>query len=116
MNLIDGQHREWFVASLLPHLRVALSQQKIRTQAEALEIAMTLHETLIQDASLGVQQIHAELQNLCLEFQSLKKDRAAHREVCKEVWCLKCKSQGHDKDHCLDFVNYITGGGPIPLR
>jgi len=31
MNLTDGQHREWFVASLLPHLRVALSQQKLMT-------------------------------------------------------------------------------------
>jgi len=25
MNLTDGQHRKWFVASLLPHLRSALS-------------------------------------------------------------------------------------------
>ena len=24
MNLTDGQHHEWFVALLLPHLRVAL--------------------------------------------------------------------------------------------
>lgn len=45
MNLADGQHREWFVASLLPHLRSALSQQKITTQAEALQIAIRLHET-----------------------------------------------------------------------
>ena len=55
MNLTDGHHREWFVASLLPHLRVALSQQKITTQREALEIAMRLHETLMQDPNLGVQ-------------------------------------------------------------
>lgn len=26
MNLTDGLHREWFVASLLPHLRSVLSQ------------------------------------------------------------------------------------------
>ena len=26
MNLTDGQHHEWFLASLLPHLRVVLSQ------------------------------------------------------------------------------------------
>jgi len=45
MNLTDGQHRKWFVASLLPHLRSALSQQKLTTQEEALEIAMRLHET-----------------------------------------------------------------------
>jgi len=25
MNLTDGQHREWFVALPLPHIRVALS-------------------------------------------------------------------------------------------
>ena len=66
MNLTDGQHREWFVDSLLPHLRVALSQQEIMTQAEALEIAIRLHETPMQDPNLGVQQIHAQLQNLCL--------------------------------------------------
>jgi len=45
MNLTDGQHHEWFVASLLLYLRSALSQQKLMTQAEALEIAMRLHET-----------------------------------------------------------------------
>ena len=55
MNLTDRQCREWFVASLLPHLRVVLSQQKIMTQAEALEIAMRLHETSMQDPNMGVQ-------------------------------------------------------------
>ena len=58
MNFIYGYHREWFVASLLPHLRSTLSQQKITTQAEALEIAMRLYETPMQDPNLGVQQIH----------------------------------------------------------
>jgi hypothetical protein len=75
MNLTNGKHREWFVASLLPHLRVVLSQQKIGTQAESLEILMRLHETLMQDHNLGVQEIHAQLQNLFLEMQSLKNDR-----------------------------------------
>ena len=59
MNLTDGQHCEWFVASLMPHLRSALSQQKLTTQEEAVEITMRLHETLMQDPNLGVQQIHA---------------------------------------------------------
>ena len=83
---------------------------------KALEIAMILHETPIKYAALGFQQIHVELQNLCLEFQSLKKDRAAWAEVHEEVWCLKCKSQGHDKYHYLVFTNYVAGGGPMPLR
>lgn len=55
MNLTNGKQREWFVASLFPHLRVTLSQQKIGTQVEPLEIAMRLHEALLEDANLGVQ-------------------------------------------------------------
>lgn len=76
MMLTDAQHCVWFVASLTPHLRTALSQKKLSTQAKALEMAMRLHETLIQDPGLGVQQIHVQLQNICLEMQSLKRDRA----------------------------------------
>jgi len=59
MNFTDGKHRQCFMALLLPHLRVVLSQQKIGTQAEALEITMRLHERRMQDANMGVQQIHA---------------------------------------------------------
>ena len=59
MTLKNGQHCTWFVASLTLHLRTVLSQQKISSQAEALEMAMRLHETLIQDPELGFQQMHA---------------------------------------------------------
>lgn len=55
MTLTDGQHLEWFVASLTLHLRNMLSQQRLTTQVEALEISLRLHETLIQDPNLGVQ-------------------------------------------------------------
>jgi hypothetical protein len=43
----DEQHKEWFIASLLPHIRVPLMQQKVASQAEALEIAMKLEATLV---------------------------------------------------------------------
>lgn len=55
MALIDGQHHEWFLASLTPHLWNVLLQQRLTTQAEALEVVMRLHKTLIQDPNLGVQ-------------------------------------------------------------
>lgn len=116
MTLTDGQHHAWFVVSLTPHLRMALSQQKLSTQAEALEMEMRLHETPIQDLGLGVQKIHAQLQNLCLEMQSLKQDGITWPEAHEEVWCIKCKGQGHDKDHCQVFKNYLAGGGLMPLR
>ena len=116
MTLTDGQHHVWLVTSLALHLRMTLSQQKLSTHAEALEMAMRLHETPIQDPGLGVQQIHAQLQNLCLEMQCLKQDRAPRPEAHEEVWCMKCKGQGHDKDHCPVFTNYLGGGGPMPFR
>jgi len=77
---------------------------------------MRLDETLIQDPNPGVQQIHMQLKNLCLEMQSLKEDKIARPEVRDEVWCVKYKGQGHDKDHCPVFANYLVGGGPMPLR
>jgi len=40
----------------------------------------------------------------------------ARPKVHEEVWCVKCKGQGHDKDHYLGFVNYLMGGGPTSLR
>lgn len=116
MTLTNAQHCTWFVASLSSHLRTVLSQQKLSTQVEALEMAMRLHENHIQYLGLRVQQIHVELQNLCLEMQSLKQDRTPRLEACKEVWCIKCKGQGHDKDHYLVFANYLVAVGPIPLR
>lgn len=116
MHLIDGQHREWFIASLLPRLRISLSQHKIGTQVESLEIAMILHAMPMSNATLGVQKIHSQLQSLRLEFQNLKKDKEAKPEVRAKVQCLKCKSQGHGKEHCPVFVKFITRGGPTPLR
>lgn len=111
MTLMDGQHYTWFVASRTPHLRMALSQQNLSTQAEALEMVMRLHETPIQDPGLGIQQIHMELQNLSLEMQSLKQDRTPRQEAHEEVWCIKFKGRGHDKDHCLVFVKYLAQTG-----
>lgn len=109
MTLKDTQHWAWFVASLTPHLRTVLSQKNISTQAEELEIAMRLHETPIHDLGLGV--FHVQLQNLCLEMQSLKQERVPQLEACTEVGCIKCKSQGHDKYYCPVFVNYLVRGG-----
>jgi len=56
MMLIDAQHHTWFIASLALHLRMMLSQHKLSTQAEALEMAKRLHETPIQDLGLGVKK------------------------------------------------------------
>lgn len=76
---------------------------------------MRLHEMQIQELNLGVQQIHAQFQKICLKMQILKKDRVARAEVRKDVWCIKCKGWRHEKYHCPVFMNYVIERGPIPL-
>lgn len=92
MTLTDEHHCAWFITSLMPYLKSALLQQKISIQAEALEVAMWLHETPIPDPGLGVQQIQVQVQNLCLEILKLKQEQTSRSEVQEEVWCVMCKS------------------------
>jgi hypothetical protein len=47
----DEKNKEWFIATLLPHIRVPLMQQKIASQSEALEIAMNLESTPMGESS-----------------------------------------------------------------
>ena len=51
-----------------------------------------------------------------LEMLSLKQERMVWLEVREEVWRMKYKSQGHDKDHLSVFTNYLAGGGLMPLK
>jgi len=38
------------------------------------------------------------------------------KEVREEVWCIKCKKEGHHKDHCPLFEEYLATGAPNPLN
>ena len=40
------QQKEWFIATLLPHIRAPLMQQKVANQKEALETTMNLEKLL----------------------------------------------------------------------
>ena len=44
-------HKEWFITSLLPHIRTPLMQWKVADQQEVLEIAMKLETTPVGDNS-----------------------------------------------------------------
>ena len=48
---------EWFIAMLLPHLRVPMSRQNFNSQDKALEAAMRLEAMPLEDATLEVQHI-----------------------------------------------------------
>ena len=105
------QHKEWFIATLLPHIRHPLMQQRLRTQDEALEMAMKLEESPLAETSIGMTNLQNQLANLTLQMHEIRKGK----EVAQDIWCIKCKEQGHTKDNCPVFTEYIATGFPNPL-
>ena len=71
----DVQHKEWFIAALVPHIQQPLMQQKIVTQSEALEIAMKLEASPVGENAVGMNQIQVQLENLMLQLQYIKKEK-----------------------------------------
>lgn len=98
LQISHEQHRDWYITLPLPHLILSLSQQKTGSQVEQLEITMNLEASLIQDTNVGVQQIQAQLASLHMELQDLKNGKEVKSKTHSEVWCTKCKVEGHHKD------------------
>jgi hypothetical protein len=65
-QILDEQHKEWFIATLLPHIRATLMQRKVASQAEALEISMKLEATPIGESNPGMSLILNQLTSLSL--------------------------------------------------
>jgi hypothetical protein len=89
-------------------------QQKITSQAEALEISMKLEATPVGESSPGMSQILNQLTSLSLQVKDMKKDKG--KEKREDIWCIRCKSEGHDKEHCPLFHEYLASGAPSPLK
>ena len=49
---------------------------------------------------------------MSLQIQDIKKGK----ETSKELWCTKCKIEGHHKHHCPAFLDYLASGAPNPLN
>ena len=105
------QHKEWFIVAMLPHIRLSLIEQKVASQAEALEIVMKLEASPITETSAGMVQIQNQLANLTLQLQDMKKGK----QVREEVWCTKWRTKGHSKEQCPVYVEYMESGAPNPL-
>ena len=106
-----AQHKEWFIAALLPHIRTPLMQQKVADQQEALEIAMKLETAPAEDNS-SIAQIQAQLAEMALELRNMKKGKSLQ----EEVWCTRCKTEGHDKEQCPVLRNYLNTSAPNPFN
>jgi hypothetical protein len=76
-----------------------LIQQKVVSQPEALEIAMKLESSPVGDNG-GMVQVQTQLAALMIQLEELTKGK----EKCEQVWCTKCRTEGHHKDECPTFV------------
>jgi hypothetical protein len=75
----DEHNKEWFIVALLSHIRVPLMQQKIASQAEALEISMKLESAPMGESKLGMSQILSQLTSLSLQVEDMKKERGKYK-------------------------------------
>ena len=72
---------------------------------------MKLETTPVEDNS-GIAQIQAQLAEMALELHEMKKGKSIH----KEVWCTRCRKEGHDKEQCPVLRNYMNTGVPNPFN
>jgi hypothetical protein len=113
-QILDEQNKEWFIVALLPHIRVPLMQQKVSSQTEELEIAMKPEATPVGESSPGMSHILNQSTSLSLQVEDMKKYKG--KEKREDIWCIICKSKGHNRDHCPLFNEYLASGAPSPLK
>jgi hypothetical protein len=89
-------------------------QQKVASQAEALEIAMKLEEAPVGESNPSMSQTLNQLTSLSLQVKDMNKDKG--KEKREDIWCIRCKSEGHDKEHCPLFHEYLASEAPSPLK
>ena len=53
---------------------------------------MNLETAPVEDNS-GIAQIQAQLAAMALELRDMKNGKPG----CKEVWCTRCRTEGHNK-------------------
>ena len=76
-QILDVQNHEWCIMGLLPHIIVPLTQQKVGTQSDALEITIILEAIPRSEASLRMLQVQTQLAMMTVQLHQLS--------TCKEV-------------------------------
>jgi hypothetical protein len=75
---------------------------------------MKLESTPMGESSSGMSPILSQLTNFSLQFEDIKNDNG--KEKREDIWFVRCRSEGHDKEHCPAFHEYLALGALIPLK
>jgi hypothetical protein len=66
------------------------------------------------ESSSGMSQILRQLTSLSLEVEDIKKDKGKYKR--EDIWCVRCRSEGHEKEHFPLFHEYLASRALIPLK
>ena len=72
---------------------------------------MKLEASPIRESVVRTNQIQAQLANLTLQLQDIRKGKEKHADI----WCTRCHVNGHTKYTFLDFRNYLLYGSANSL-
>jgi hypothetical protein len=75
---------------------------------------MKIESAPMGESRSGMSQILSQLTSLSLQVEDMKKDKGKDKR--EDIWCVRCRSEGHDKEHFPLFNEYLDSGAPIPLK
>ena len=75
---------------------------------------MKIEAIPVGESNPGMSQILNQLTNLSLQVEDMKKDKG--KEKREDIWCIRCKLEGHEKEKCPLFHGYLASRAPIPLN
>jgi hypothetical protein len=75
---------------------------------------MKLESTPMEESSSGMTQILSQLTSLSLQVKDMKNNKGNDKR--EDIWCIRCKSEGHDKEHCPLFHEYLASRAPSPFK
>jgi hypothetical protein len=75
---------------------------------------MELESAFMGESGSGMSQILSQLTSLSLQVEDMNKDKGKDKR--EDFWCIRCKSEGHDKEHCPIFHEYLASGALSPLK
>jgi len=75
---------------------------------------MNLESTSMGESNSGMSQILSQLTSLSVRVEDMKRDKGKDKR--EDIWCVKCRSEGHDKEHCPLFNEYLASRALSPLK
>jgi hypothetical protein len=75
---------------------------------------MKLESSPMGECSSGMSQILSQLTSLSVQVEDMKKNKAKDKR--EDIWCVRYRSEGHDKEHFPLFHEYLASRAPSPLK